>query len=321
MDILRDNLFGSIEDRIKDVNILSLKSGVITNNTYYDFTEVIENLGGRLSYMDCNKYALFFECAEYKYNVKIILHPKNGIDKAEIKITQLLSELVKKQYIPHLTLPICVFDTNIKPFLNLIENGNININSGNGYKYKKCMNMHKRNIYDDLVSVIIMEHSNNSTLHNYIEKNKLDNDTWRILLFQVLSTLVVIVTEYPLFRHNSFKPDNVLLNKYDIGGDSDKFKYEINDTTYIIPNNNYQTRIIGFNLACIPMTTINGRNQYSDIYQFFTCIIQLESIPKETFDFILRVIHENNPDIEYVTPDELIKNDPYFAKFRKNKKF
>ena len=167
------------------------------------------------------------------------------------------------------------------------------------------------------------------------------------------TALSVIQTKYPGFRHNDLKANNILLQNIASRNKNNKFKYKINDRTYIIPNIGMQIKIWDFDFACIADIVENkkvnadwtnkininsNRNRYYDIHYFlntlsrkgfFPELFESEHVHKQVKDFIHRIIPEKYRsgdnvaergrllvDDEYITPDDIIKNDSFFAKFR-----
>lgn len=76
----------------------------------------------------------------------------------------------------------------------------------------------------------------NSDLLEYMEKNSLTIDVFKIIIFQICYMLTTTQYYIPGFRHNDFKPDNILLNIY-------RPKTKINE--YIIFGKSYYIPDIG----------------------------------------------------------------------------
>ena len=133
----------------------------------------------------------------------------------------------------------------------------------------------------------------------------------------------------------------------------DKFKYKINGKEYVIPNIGYQIKIWDFDFACIPGIVDNKKvtaewtnrinvnckkNQYYDIHFFFNTLTKKgffpqfwtsDSIDNKVKEFVRRIVPEQYEkgeniaergrlliDDEYLTPDHILKFDPFFDKMR-----
>jgi serine/threonine protein kinase len=203
--------------------------------------------------------------------------------------------------------------------------------------------------------VLISEWANGGDLLEYIRKNssEMTLKEWRVILFQILSALSVIQTKYPGFRHNDLKANNILLQNISSRNKNNKFKYKINNNTYIIPNIGLQIKIWDFDFACIADIVENkkvnaewtnkininsNKNRYYDIHYFFNTLsrkgffpelFESEYVHKQVKDFIRRIVPEKYAkgdnvaergrllvDDEYLIPDDIIKNDLFFSKFR-----
>jgi hypothetical protein len=148
------------------------------------------------------------------------------------------------------------------------------------------------------------------------------------------------------------KANNILIHKIECHRNN-KFKYKINGQKYVIPNIGFQIKLWDFDFACIPSLVPNTKveakwtdkinikpvkNQYYDIHYFFNTLtkkgflpdlLTSDEISKELQEFIMRVVPEKYStgdnitekgrlllDVEYVTADHLLKNDPFFEAFR-----
>ncbi len=298
---------------------------------------------------------------EFNYAVKVVAYPfkdKYGPytdvkrpENAEIYMLQILSLFVLKKETPHIILPIGTFDTSIEPFVNLIETHAINQDN---VKYKEFVEKYKKNEYYDKVSVLMCEWANRGDLLDFIRSHykKFSLIHWKVIFFQIISTLAVIHTKYPSFRHNDLKANNILVHK--LGNDAHKFTYCVHGQKYVVNNIGYQIKICDFDFACIPGLVENSKvsaewtnninvtpeqNRYYDIHFFFNTLIKKgfmpeiltdEIVPQEVKSFINRVvpdkykksqyIHKRGrllKNIEYVTPLELLEKDIFFQEFSK----
>lgn len=273
-------------------------------------------------------------------------------ENAELMMIKLLSYFVIKKQTPHIALPIGTFDTNINVFVDLIEK---DVVGEENEKYNDFIKRYKNGEFYDTVSILISEWANRGDLLDYIRKNYMHFSSlhWKVIFFQVLSALAVIQSKFPSFRHNDLKANNVLIHK--INKTNKKFDYKVMKCQYEVPNIGYQVKLWDFDFACIPGIVDNKKveeewtskinvlpiqNKYYDVHYFFNTLIKKgfcpeimtsKLVPRDVKDFINRVvpskyqktgteyIHKKGRILvndEYTTPDELLKNDPYFEEFR-----
>ena len=277
------------------------------------------------------------------YNIK---RPEN----AELMMIKLLSQFVKKSETPHVVLPITTFNTSIKPFLSLTKN-----NIVDNKKFEQFVEKYEKGEYYQNVSVLISEWANGGDLLDYIRKHYKSFKVrhWRTIFFQILSVLAIIQAKYPSFRHNDLKGNNLLINLIDMS--KKKYKYIINSQSYIVPNIGFQVKLWDFDFACIPgivnnskvesdwTTKINitpDQNRYYDVHYFFNTFTRKgffnefwteKEIPDKVKEFVKRVVPEKYNsgkyvsekgrilvNDEYLTADEILKNDVFFKVMREN---
>jgi hypothetical protein len=277
------------------------------------------------------------------FNIK---RPEN----AELLMIRLLSQFVKKKQTPHIILPITTFNTSIKPFVSLPKD-----NIVNNKKFDQFVKRYKKGEYYDNVSVLISEWANSGDLLDYIKANykTMQVKHWRTVLFQILSVLAIIQNKYPSFRHNDMKANNLLVHKIQVCKTNNKFKYKINGQVYIVLNIGIQLKLWDFDFACIPGIVDNSKveaewtnkinikpeqNRYYDIHYFLNTFTKKgffpefwtdEAIPQKIRDFVTRVVPEKYmngsevtergrilSNVEYMTPDSILKNDPLFKVMR-----
>lgn len=278
-----------------------------------------------------------------------MFNPKRP-ENTELVMIKLLSEFIKKKQTPHIVLPITTFNTSIKPFLSLKKDDIVN-----NKKYDEFLKRYKKGSYYKNVSVLISEWANSGDLLDYIRKNyktfKLKH--WRSIFFQILSCLAVIQEKYPGFRHNDLKPNNVLVHTIKQTIKNNKFMYKINGQYYIVPNIGFQVKLWDFDFSCIPGIVGNCKvdaewtsdininpeqNKYYDVHYFFNTLTRKgffnefwkeNIVPTKIKDFINRIVPTKYKsgkyvsergrlldNIEYLTPDYIIKNDPLFRVMR-----
>ena len=277
------------------------------------------------------------------YNVK---RPEN----TEILMIKLLSYFVVNKQTPHIVLPITTFNTSIKPFICLTKNNIIS-----NKKFEQFVERYEKGEYYHNVSVLVSEWANGGDLLDFIRKNykSMELKHWRIILFQVISVLAVIQAKYPSFRHNDMKANNILIHTIDKSQDNKKFIYKINDEIYNVPNIGVQIKLWDFDFACIPGLIHNSKvdaewtnkinvkaekNRYYDIHYFINTITKKgffpefwtePEIPEKVRDFFNRIVPDKYKSgkyisergrilvtEEYMLPNEILKNDPFFRSLR-----
>ena len=278
------------------------------------------------------------------YNIK---RPEN----TEILMIRLLSYFVINKQTPHIVLPITTFNTSIKPFLDLTKN-----NIVNNKKFEQFVEKYEKGEYYQNVSILVSEWANGGDLLDYLRKNykTLKTKDWRAIFFQILSVLAIIHAKYPSFRHNDMKANNILIHMIDVPTTNKKYLYKINNQMYIVPNIGFQIKLWDFDFACIPGIVDNSKvsadwtnkinicpekNRYYDIHYFINTLTRKGFLPEiltdpdvpDTFkEFLNRVVpekYQTGKNVsergrilvkdEYLTPDEILKNDPFFKVMRK----
>jgi len=342
------------------------------NKKLYDFNHIISEIGGKLLYIKSGSTGHTFKGIidpkndDLSYAVKVVAYPKDNElygdiyditrpENAELMMIKLLSYFVIKQKTPHIILPISTFYTNISYFVNLIKD---DVVDESNKKYKEFIENYEKNKYHTNVSILISEWATRGDFLDYVRKNyknfKLIH--WKIFFFQIISTLAVIQSKFPSFRHNDFKANNILVTKVPKKANSMSI-YTVNKMKYTVPNIGYQIKLWDFDFACIPgivdnskvssewtkkINVIPEKNRYYDIHYFFNTFIKKgffsqfieeDCIPKEAKEFVNRVVPQKYQTGEYVhkrgrilikdeytTPDNILRNDPFFEQFRKDKK-
>lgn len=281
-------------------------------------------------------------------------------ENSEVHMYKVLSYFVAKKQTPHIILPIGTFDTSIDYFVDLIEK---EVVDPDNKKFKEFVEKYEKGIYHDNVSILISEYANKGDFLEFTKKyyTRFSLEIWRVFFFQLLSVLAVVQLKFPSFRHNDLKANNVLVHK--IPKKKKINRYTVDSHVYDVPNIRYQLKICDFDFACIPGVVDNKKvyddwtteigvtpkqNRYYDMHYFFNTLIKRgfcpdimtsPKIPKEVREFILRVVPKKFQtekdgivakrgriliDDEYLLPNDVLKNDPFFEPFRnqeKTKKF
>ncbi len=274
-------------------------------------------------------------------------------ENAELAIIKLLGWFVTSGQTPHIILPIGTFNVDLNKFIKLTENKIRDGKNKDISKFKNFVKGCEKREYHKIASVLVAEWANCGDLSEYLRINyhNMGLSHWKVLFFQVISTLAVIHEIYPNFRHNDLKPNNILICKDDnIKG---ILTYRIKGQYYILPNVGFTIRLWDFDFACIPGIADNAKvyaewsdsinikpekNRYYDMHyfintltnkSFFPEIFESKTIPDEVREFVRRIVPEkyvkgdtvaNKGRIllndEYVLPINVISKDPFFAEFR-----
>lgn len=293
-----------------------------------DFYKIITQIGGRLHYIKSGTTGHTFkgviDCGNnetFEYAVKVVAYPKKDKygtihdsdrpENAEIMMLRLLSYFIVCKQTPHIVLPIATFNTSIKPFLTLLDD---NVVDENDKKYIEFLDKYKDGEFHDEVSILLSEWANRGDLLEYIRKNykQIQLLHWKVFFFQIISTLAVIQSKFPDFRHNDFKANNILLHK--ITRDKPRFTYRVQHKNFVVPNMGYSIKLWDFDFACIPNKIKNikvelpwtkpinvkpERHQYYDIHYFFNTLaftgffpkfMGSEYVHKDVKEFVKRVV-------------------------------
>ncbi len=340
------------------------------NKKLLDFNSVISKIGGKLLYIKSGSTGHTFKGImdasndNLSYAVKVVAYPKKENygdiydsrrpENAELMMIKLLSYFVIKKQTPHIILPIATFYTNINPFVNLIKE---DIVDEDNKKYNEFIEKHKNKEYHENVSILISEWATRGDFLDYVRKHyknfKLIH--WKVFFFQLISTLAVIQSKFPSFRHNDLKANNVLVTKVPKKEGSFSI-YKVGGLEYVVPNIGYQIKLWDFDFACIPgiidnekvssewtkqINVIPEQNRYYDMHYFFNTFIKKgffsqfmeeDCIPQEAKDFVNRIVPKKFQDgkhihkrgrilikDEYILPNDVLKKDPFFSQFRREK--
>jgi hypothetical protein len=333
MDVGLDTEFyeGPKENKSMDTKTVLGKKNV-------DFYNIINRLNSQLEYIKSGAYGNTFKGIVYNDNgeeimsfaVKMVAYPKkNGYgsitnvtrpENSEICMLKLLSYFVIKSQTPHLILPIVTFNTSIKPFLTLQDEEVI---SKDNAKYTEFISNYNEGLYYETVSIVISEWANRGDLSMFLKKNyqRLKLIHWQCIFFQIISTLAIIQTKYPTFRHNDFKANNILISKVD--SCNKLLIYKVSNKEYILPAIGYNVYLWDFDFACIPGIVDNSKvyqewtnkinikpikNRYYDVHYFFCTLIYKGFLPELVEDPI--VPQEVKEFIEWIVPPEYRPGHP-----------
>lgn len=316
----------------------SLDTKTVLGKKTLDFYNIINRLNSNLVYIKSGAYGHTFKGIGsnsdgeevMSFAVKMVAYPKkNGYgsinnvtrpENSEICMLKLLSYFVIKSQTPHLILPIVTFNTSIKPFLTLQEE---EVVSNDNIKYAEFISNYKQDMYYETVSIVISEWANRGDLSMFLKKHyqKLKLIHWQCIFFQIISTLAIIQTKYPTFRHNDFKANNILISKVDAC--NKLLIYKVSNKEYILPAIGYNIYLWDFDFACIPGIVDNSKvyqewtnkinikpvkNRYYDIHYFFCTLIYKGFLPELIEDPI--VPKEVKKFIEWIVPSEYRPGHP-----------
>lgn len=342
----------------------------ILNKKLHNFYSIITKLDSKLEYIKSGTTGHTFkgiinnEGEILNYAVKVVAYPKRERygnmynverpENAELMMIRLLSYFVVKKQSPHIVLPIGTFNTNITPFVDLIESS---IVDEDNKKYNEFIQKYKKGEYYSKVSILISEWANKGDLLDYLRKHYKSFTAmhWKVIFFQLISVLAVIQSKYPSFRHNDLKANNVLLHR--VVKKKSCYSYKVVGQRYKVPSIGFQIKIWDFDFACIPEIVNNSKvssewtskinidpvqNRYYDMHYFFNTLIKKgffpqfmteDDIPQEAKDFVNRIVPKRYQkgkyvsdkgriliNKEYVLPKDVLAKDPYFSEFRETQK-
>jgi len=302
---------------------------------YFDFHKIINNNNAKLKYVATKSNKLIFKATECKpqFLISVDFCNHGKYQPVNIKVAQLLNQHTIEKITPHILLPYTAFITEIKPFVDLI---NKNIVNKKDKQYKKLIKNYHNNKYRDTVTVLISEIATEGDLLNFIKKNysTFSIKTWKILFFQVVSTLAVIQNILSSSLHDDFASGDILLTKIRKKKNK-KFMYVINKNKYIVPIIEYQIKLWNFNVSSMSIKNNHSYNKYCDLHYFCNSLINeykhinVSYIPSEVVQFLTRIVpnkyktgkyvtasgHIKN-NIEYTTPNKVLTKDCFFDEFR-----
>lgn len=316
----------------------SMDTRTILGKKTLDFYKIINRLNSKLVYIKSGAYGNTFKGIVTNDNdeevmsfaVKVVAYPKkNGYgsihnatrpENSEICMLKLLSYFVIKSQTPHLILPIATFNTSIKPFLTLQDD---DIVSKDNKKYSEFIANYNDGQYYENVSVIISEWANRGDLSMFLKQHyrKLKLIHWQCIFFQIISTLAIIQTKYPTFRHNDLKANNILISKVDAC--NKLLLYKVSNKEYVLPAIGYGIYLWDFDFACIPGVVENSKvyqdwtqkinitsrkNRYYDIHYFFCTLIYKGFLPEIMDEPNVPI--EVKKFIEWIVPPEYRPGHP-----------
>jgi len=334
----------------KDDSCESYDTRTSLNKEIHDIRTIINELGGDLTYIKSGTTGHTFKGEQrdnnnniiHNYAVKVVaysikdkygdVHDTERPENAELLMIKLLSYFVVTKKTPHIVLPIGTFDTNINTFMKLVEQKQLidKNKTKKNEKYKEFVERYEKGEFYDEVSILISEWANNGDFNDFVKINnaKLTTLDWKIFFFQIISTLAIIQSKYPAFRHNDLKANNILITKTNNNKTTQRYRIKNGSSQdkYIVPSNGYQLKIWDFDFACIPDIVNNKKvsisnkwsrginiapvqNRYYDIHYFFNTFIRKgffpdiltsDNIDQSVKKFILSIVPQKYQTGEYV---------------------
>lgn len=355
--LIQNTVFG---DNFK--NIVENVENDLTHLTIYDF---FSEHTFRLKYTNYLNNELVFDLIKDSttcFKLKVIpyrnepnftdyLNTKNVTNHQSV-ICKRLNQFVLSEQTPHINLFICKYYTELEQFTKLDE---INVVSKDDERYKIFKNDYNKGKMKSNALLMVFENCNRENLLDFIIKfyTKFSALHWKVIFFQVLSTLAMIQSKYPSFRHNNFKSNEVFVNAVDSLDNT--HSYTVQGSVYKVPNVGYQIRIDNLDWSNIEgiaenpkldlewvkkLHVKNTQNRYYDMHYFFNTLIQNgfiagfmynSLIPEDVKKFIKRIVPDKyrglskinvtnkgrlKSDDEYVLPIDVLTDDEYFAEFR-----
>jgi hypothetical protein len=148
----------------------SLNTKYVLGKKIEDFEEIIKKTGAELSYVKSGSTGQTFKGVidfgnkkQFMYALKMCAYPKcnkygnydniTRPENAELRMLKVLSYFVVTKATPHLMLPYCTFDTNIKYFT---ENKHLLESAKSSKLYKDFLKKHEDGKFHKYVSVVML---------------------------------------------------------------------------------------------------------------------------------------------------------------------
>ena len=313
-----NDLLDSMHDNIHLLEPSNVYSSSYQSTSGQNFTKIEFKKAGTTS------MAFKVKIGNHKFALKVIAYRKDEKnntpitkierpENVELKMSSVLSSFVLNKMTPHINLSLGYVMCDIKDFVCVPD-----IELNEKHKYSIFLENFEKNIFERKVLVTISEWANACDLHEFIKNNNEDmtSQQWRVILFQVIFTLHIIHTQFPKFRHNDLKINNVLMNYHAKNKHSNKkAKYSASPKlNFEIPVKDLclSAKIMDFDFSCIEEhvenTKVNAEwtnkinvsseeNKYYDVFFFLktlTLYVDKSKIPDDVRKFIYDIIP---PDI------------------------
>jgi len=245
----------------------------------------------------CNKQIalkLMLKDSEYRLNNT---HPTN----VEITFLNKIRQLFERNITPHVTIMFDDFKCDLTAsFLKPLRRQYLNEEWFKTINSKKLLG----HIHDES-SVVVTELANGGDLESYVENNQMSPLEWKVILFQVFHMLTVMQYHHPGFRHNDFKPNNILVNTYTKTPNA-YFVYKMFGEDYYVPDIGITLKMWDFDFS-LDNNTLNVRdtddfykeigygselNPTYDIHAFFNYLLGINrrNLPQHIIDLIETIL-------------------------------
>lgn len=306
----------------------------ITNIMYLDIHDFCLKHQYTLKFVRCTCDELIFvivnshRCLQMKiipYKRKSIvnsldyLNDMSTMENRQIVISKLLNKLVEERQTPHINLHIAHYYTTLATFTNLNKS---EVVDKDDEQYNKFESKYNLNEFETNALVLISENCDGGTLSDFIKKyyKKFTLLHWKVIFFQIISTLAVIQSKYPSFTHGNFRASELFVTKT---SNKNTLACRINKNNYKLANIGYLIKIDNF--AHAKIDNIAQVNRYYDMHNFFKILSKTEPmsdpvIPIEVTNFINRIVpnkYMSNAHDEYLLPSDVLLNDEFFLEFKK----
>lgn len=305
-----------------------------------EFEQVMERIGFSLQYIKSGanghtfyaskpdgtrcavKIVPYIKSKKYPESIDDVSNPVN----VEILMLRLLSQYVTDERCPHIVAPITTFNTPADSFIQYISAHQLQ-HVDRVKKVSKPLDQHaayqefvkkvRSGAFHGTLSVLFSEWADRGDLLDYLKANYLQMEpiVWKVLFFQIVAMLACIQQNFPNFKHNDLKANNILVksdtsrHKY--------YKYTIFGKKYMFPNIGLCIKFWDFDFSCIPSVVDNRKlelswtkdlsitsekNRYYDLHFFFNSLMHFfpplkrrsERVPAEVFEFIHSVVPRDN---------------------------
>jgi hypothetical protein len=310
-----------LKKKVHDINYVLKRSG--TKITYINSGSTGHTFKG--TFVDDDGEVIEFAMKIVPYDMKRhgTRHDSTRPENAELLMIKLLSKFIVNKMTPHLVLPIATFDTKTSHLPHLFQMCGVNSKHEKAKKCKNFLTKYEQGKYYDDMSVLISEWANRGDFLTYIKDNykQITPIHWKAFMFQIVVTLAIIQSEYPSFRHNDLKANNILLTK--TTKNKKRYPYEVYDKKsntrllFGVPDISYRIHVWDFDFACIPGEIDNIKvmantdwtrsinigpvqNRYYDLHYFFNTLAFLDRdamIDKEMRHvraFFPKIVDKNN---------------------------
>jgi hypothetical protein len=316
-DIDESDEYNELKNDILNSKFILLDSSLCDINDRKKYN--LKNINYKIHILNINKYELIFKLynEQSTFLLKINFYTSKNINTIDNTINNdslfsyLFSHLVLTKKINHILLPILNIDikyNEIKHIINNYEKLNLNIkNLIESNKILDICNLQLRENYFKLIN-----------LKEYINIISEDFNNIKILLFQVIYTLLIIQDEYNGFRHNNLILENIYV--YENTNINDKYIEYIgfNNDTFYIPNN-FIIKISNFEYSIIPkyyglFNNNNNNIKYNNNNDNYDINILIEDLINHLSDNNMKINEELNIFQEFVKNNNL-KNILYYNLF------